>query len=373
MGKSAFKGIFLLLLWSALALPPQAGFGQEYSRVIKKELDISKGGVISLNNKYGSVAVEGWQQPRAKVEARILVRASDESSAQRVFSRIRVAFEEGPDYASAATEIDPQKKEWWFWSEKEADYSISYKAYIPYECALIVENKYGDVSIDNMAGRTELSVRYGNLRADQLRGDSKVTLEHGMGVIEEADRLKVSLQQARLRLENARLLEIDSRYSRIWIDQASEILSRSKYDTYEVGRVNRFVNEGKFDNIDIETAEEVLVNSTLMELYVERVNKSLELQADSSGVKIASIGRNFRNVDIAGSFTNFRLGIENGAAYQLDAVADFAGIQYPRSLKVIYEKEAGANHEVRGHAGTDKAPRLLRARVSYGALRVAQD
>ena len=44
----------------------------------------------------------------------------------------------------------------------------------------------------------------------------------GMGVIESANRLKASLQQARLRVEDARLVEIDSRYSRIWIENAEE-------------------------------------------------------------------------------------------------------------------------------------------------------
>ncbi len=373
MRKSAFNGVLLVLIWSAFAQPLQAGACQEYSKVIKKDFDISKEGTFSLNNKYGSIKVEGWGEQRARVEASIVVRASSESNAQRVFDRIKVEFSESRDYASAETQVAPQKKEWWFWGEEEADYSISYKAYVPYSCKLMVQNRHGDVDIENMAGQAELIVRYGNLKADYLKSGSELVLEHGMGTIEKAGRLKVSLQQGRLRVEDARLVDIDSRYSQVWIERAEEVLSRSKYDTYGLQNVGRFVNKGEFDHIEIESANEISVTSTLTKLSVGRVNKSLHLQVDSSGVKIASIGRNFQNVDISGSFTDFRLGIESGTTYQMDAVADFAGIRYPRSLNVTYEREAGTNHEVRGHVGANKPPRLLRARVSYGALQVGQD
>lgn len=374
MGKSAFNGVLFVLIWSSVfAQHLQAGTCQEYSKVIKRDFNISKEGTFSLNNKYGNIKVEGWGQQRARVEVSIVVHASSESNAQRVFNRIKVEFSESRDYVSAETQVIQQKKEWWFWGEEEADYSISYKAYVPYNCKLMVQNRHGDVNIENTAGPAALNVQYGNLTADYLKSDSELVIEQGMGIIGKAGRLKVSLQQGRLQVENARLLEIDSRYSQIWIERADEVLCSSKYDTYNLQSVGRFVNKGEFDNIGIETAEEISVTSTLTELFVGRVNKSLRLQVDSSGVKIASIGRSFRDVDISGSFTDFRLGIESGATYQMDAVADFAGIRYPRSLKVTYEREAGTNHEVRGHVGTNKPPRLLRARVSYGALRVGQD
>ncbi|MCB0614811.1 MAG: hypothetical protein KDC75_15955 [Phaeodactylibacter sp.] len=374
MDKRRFFSRMILLCWCGLLVQPLlAGTCQEYSKVIKKEFALSQEGALALSNKYGSVKVEGWNQQRVKLEVKIIVRASGESSAQRVFNRIKVAFTESRDYISAETEVIQQKKEWWFWGEEAADYSISYQAFVPYDCKLIVDNKHGDVTIGNMAGPAQLKVRYGNLKADQLKMDAEIQLEHGMGIIGQAGRLKVSLQQARLRVEEARFIEIDSRYSRVWIEKADEVLSRSKYDTYELEEVGRFVNTGEFDNIEIETAEEVSVTSTLTELYIEKVNKSLQLQVDSSGVKVASIGRFFNVVDISGSFTDFRLGIEQGAAYQVDAIADFAGIRYPHSLNITYEKEAGTNHEVRGHVGKGKAPRMIRARVNYGALRVAQD
>ncbi len=374
MSKPVFRRYgFVLLLGCLLPQFLLAGTYQEYSKVIKKEFPISREGAVALNNKYGNVKVEGWSQQRVKLEVNIVVRAEGEASAQRAFGRIRIDFSESRDYVSAETQIAPQKKEWWFWGEKEADYSISYKAYLPYDCKLIVENKHGNVHIGNRAGPTTLKVRYGNLQADHLKMDADVLLEHGMGVIESAGRLKVDLQQARLRIEEARFVEANSRYSRIWIERAGEVLSHSRYDTYDLEEVGRFVNTGEFDNIEIELAEEVAVNSTLTELYIEKVNKSLQLQVDSSGVKVSSIGRYFNTVDITGNFTDFRLGIEPGTAYQMDAVADFAGIRYPRNLHITYEREAGTNHEVRGHAGSGKAPRILRARVNYGALRVAQD
>ena len=368
-----FWVLAFLAVCTLAVYPLRAGTCQEFSKVIKKEFAISQEGTLALSNKYGPVKVEGWDRQRVKLEVNIRVRASGEASAQRVFHRIQIAFSESRDYVSAETEVARPQKEWWFWGEEEADYSISYTAYVPYRCRLVVENKHGDVSVEEMAGPVELKVRYGNLQVGELSQDADIRLEHGTGAIERAGRLKATLLQARLRVEEVRLAEIDSRYSRIWIEKAGEVLSRSRYDTYELEQAGRFVNTGEFDNIEIETADEISVNSTLSNLYVERVNKSLQLQVDSSSVKIISIGRHFNAVDITGSFTDFRLGVEDGTAFQMDAIADFAGIRYPRALNVTYEREAGTNHEIRGHVGASKAPRVIRARVNYGALRVVQD
>ncbi len=363
--------VLATLLFLIFSLHPASG--QEFFKVIKKEFDISGNGTVSLSNIYGNVAVAEWERPRAKIETKIVVRASSESHAQRIFSRIKIAFTESRDYIAAATEVEAQKKNWWFWKEEDSDYTISYQAFIPPNCNLVVQNKHGNVDIDEIGGRAELSVRYGNLNVGQLQAEAELILEHGNGHIVRADKVRAEIQQGRFRIDKVRLLEADSRYSRIWVGQADEVLSKSKYDTYELGRVGRFVNSGEFDNIEIESAAEVAIDSRLSELYIERVNRSLRLRVDSSGVRVVTIGRSFNDVDVTGSFTDFRLGVEEGASYQMDAVADFAGIRYPRTMNITYEREAGTNHEVRGHVGASKASRLLRARVSYGALKVAQN
>lgn len=374
MSKLVFRLIALLLLTALAHIPAYTSDCWEYSKIIKKEFPISARGAVSLSNKFGKIEVQAWDGQRVKIESIILVRASGEAAAQRVFNRINVLINNGPESVNAETIIAPQKRDWWDWGvEEEEDFSISYKVFMPPGAKLIARNKYGDLFVSGIKGRAELSVRYGHLSVEGLFSDSEITLEYGSGMIEKAGRLNVNLERARLIVEDVRLLTMNSRYSVVQMNRVAESITTTKYDTYDVDEAGRFANTGEFDQIYIKSALEVSVDSRLTQLNVGKVADKLRLHIDSSGVRVIAVGRNFKEVDLAGKFTDFQIGIEEGAAYQMNAVADYAGIRYPRNFRVLVEKEHGANHEVQGQAGEGRAPRVLRARLSYGALRVGEE
>ncbi len=373
MNSAAFRFFGILFLAALAGNQGKASECWEYSKVIKKEFSISARGMVSLSNKYGNIEVKAWNREAVKIETVILVRASGEAAAQRVFSRIEPVFKNGPDYVEAETRIGPQKKEWWAWKQEEDDFSISYKVFMPPGARLAASNKYGDLYVSGISGRAELAVRYGHLSAEGLRSESEAVLEYGTGMIQHAGRLKARLERARLIIEDAGRVEVESRYSIVQMNKVGEAVTLTKYDTYEVEDAGRFANKGEFDQIYIRSAREVSVESRLTQLSVGSVSENLRLRIDSSGVQVNSVGRHFKAVDLAGKFTDFQIGIEQGAAYQVNAVADFAGIRYPGNLRVIYEKEQGANHELQGQAGEGEAPRRLRARLSYGALRIGEE
>ncbi|MCB0568222.1 MAG: hypothetical protein KDC66_00585 [Phaeodactylibacter sp.] len=373
MNKLVFRFATLLLFVALSGNQGKASDCWEYSKIIKKEFPISGNGRVSISNKYGNIEVHGWNQHRVKIESTILVRASGEDAAQRVFSRIEAVFSSGPDFVDAETRIGPQKKEWWSWGQEEDDFSVSYRVYMPSGARLMANNKYGDMYVSGIVGRTELAVRYGHLSAEGLSAEGQATIEYGTGMIQNAGRLKARLERARLIVEDVAHLDVDSRYSIVQMNKVGEARTLTKYDTYDVDEAGRFVNNGEFDKIFIRLARDVSVDSRLTQLNVGKVTENLYLRVDSSGVQVASIGRYFKAVDLSGKFTDFHIGIEQGASYQMNAVADYAGIRYPSNLRVTYEKEQGDNHEVKGQAGDGKAPRSLRARLSYGALRIGED
>ena len=90
------------------------------------------------------------------------------------------------------------------------------------------------------------------------------------------------------------------------------------------------------------------------------------------GLRIENVSKGFAKINLVGKYSDFKIGIEDGASYTLDANANFAGIAYPEGLVVTYEQEKGTSHEVKGHAGTQNARSAIKASLSYGGLKVKQ-
>jgi len=364
-------GLSLVLLAVATS-GLQAAKRQEFTKTIKKEFDITADGTTHISNKYGRVDVKTWDRSRVKIEVTIVVRSNSESNAQKVFDRINIEFNNSSNYVKAETSIEPRKKDWWDWGNDKSDYAINYTVLVPETNQLEVFNKYGDVYIAEMQGRTNIGVKYGNFKLDGLNEASSIDLAYGKGTVIKAQDANVLVRYARLAIEEAQNLEVKSKYSKLAFNSANEIRAMSKYDTYDIDRVKDFKNSGKYDNIEIKQAENVTVNSKYSDIMINNVNASLDFDLEYGGAQIGKIAKNFSVVNIVGRYTDFKLQLEAGTNCRFDASADYAGIRYPSALNVTYEKDKGTFHEVQGYIGSENGQQLIKARIVYGGLKVIQ-
>ena len=362
----------LLLIIGGLFQSDNPSPCNQYSKVIKKEMSLSPYGEVSVYNKYGDIDVVGWDKNRVKIAVTILVNAGSEFYAQRVFDRIDINFNASANAVNVASNIRAQKKEWWEWGgEHEDDYSIDYKIYVPSTASLKVKNRHGNVSLANISGKTELNVQHGNIHSGNLGKEAILIVEDGYVSLGQVEQLRAEVKRARVRLDKVQRLEINSCFSRLRLEKAEEIVCNTKYDTYTLENVGRFVNVGRFDDIEIEHADEIDMTSKLTDLVVENVTKSLKLNVDSSNIEAGRLWGDFRHVELSGKFSDFRIGVPNNGKYEVDAIANYAGVRYPRNLIIIEEKDLGTEYKLQGHVGNKATnPRLIRARLKYGSLKL---
>lgn len=355
----------------ALLLPAGYALAAEYTKTIKKEFDIARDGTTSITNKYGKVEVKTWDRNRVKIDVTIVVKASSESNAQEVFDRISVDFSNGSTYVKAVTEIEPQRKSIWNWGgSSKSDYRINYEVYLPEENSLELDHKYGDAYVAALRGEGDIRIKYGNLRADGFDRDASIYLGYGSGTIERVSDMKAEVSYGKIFCKEARDVSLMTKYSKINIEEAGEVRSESKYDGYELGAIRSLVNEGKYDNIRIEKVDEVEIEARYTDLRLGELTRRLDLEMQYGGASIEELSRNFEEVSIEGSYTSFKIGVEGGGAFRMDAETNYAGIGYPSDMTVTYEYEKGSDHAVRGYVGSENASANIRARLNYGGLKV---
>ncbi|NJK98098.1 MAG: hypothetical protein HC905_27160 [Bacteroidales bacterium] len=73
--------IFKILLLTSLSLVSIKALAikEEFSKVIKKEYQINSRSELEINNKYGNVHIQNWEENSFKIEVKITVDVKDNS------------------------------------------------------------------------------------------------------------------------------------------------------------------------------------------------------------------------------------------------------------------------------------------------------
>ncbi|MCB0704545.1 MAG: hypothetical protein KDC34_04520 [Saprospiraceae bacterium] len=364
--KSVYSAVFFLLISGILFA---FATRQEYSQTIIKEFPIQATGTVDLRNSFGPVEVFTWNQNRVKVHITITVRAASEQKAQYVFDEVDVAFANTPTHFSAQTQINSGKS-WWDWDEEKKDFSIQYQVWIPNTVQLNIDNKYGDILIAEMKGKTSINLQYGNIQLQKLSEDLYLDFSHGTGQIGQVKDIEGKLSYCNLQLEQARDLKLETSYSNLQIEHAAEMFINAKYNNFKIQQISAFDYEGRYDVVDIEQVDRFRATAKYSDFRLGNVTDNASFDLEFGVVNIEHISPQFSEVNLVGQFTDYKVNLEPGTPYMLQAAADYAGVSYPASLKVTFEKESSTFHEVEGYHGKAQGVSVIRAQLNYGGLKV---
>ena len=104
MKKSAYKS-GILLFASALLLTGTL-FAQQVTKEFHKEFTANENTTLDLNNRYGKVVVETWDQNRVIIDVKVVVELPSRDRAEKLITYIDVMFSEGDNLISAKTVIE---------------------------------------------------------------------------------------------------------------------------------------------------------------------------------------------------------------------------------------------------------------------------
>jgi len=346
---------------------------REFSKTINKQFPITSNGKVNLSNRYGQVTIKTWSNNEVKIEVVIKVNSRSEDDAQDVFDRISIDFNSSKDYVSAVTEI--ASKSGWssLWSGGSSDdYAINYEVYMPETNNLDLFNKYGNSTVPSLRGTADLEIKYGNIHVDEIDGDVNLNLGYGNASITSAKTVGLTVKYSKVKIGSANDVTIESKYSNITIDEAADIRSESKYDHYHLGNINDYHNVGKYDDIHIKTAKSLRAAAKYSDYTVDHLSDWADLDLEYGSAKIEELSKAFTAIEIRGRYTEYRITVQEGTHYQLDAVTRYAGIRYPSVFNVERDIENGPEKEIKGYVGDKNGGKVIKARLNYGGIKVNQ-
>ncbi len=369
MKGTAFNVTWAWILISAFLLPNAAAAlapscpDQEFTRTINREYGTTANGMTAIYNRYGKVNIRTWSENKVKIDITILVNATDQRSADKVFDRIKVNFTHTAGYVKAETVIEEQSG---WWVSDGNDFKINYEIWMPVGNQLDLKNKYGNSYIADLNGKLMAEIKYGDLRAETIRNDADLYLGYGKAGFIQVQNLYGQIGYGELTVGACNDLQMDTKYSQIRCDRANAMRITSKYDDFEVGTVDDMRLQTKYTDVKVQRARALFVTASYTDIRLKEAMEVVDANLTYGNLKVEFLSKNFQTFNVVGKYTDVYLMVEPGAAFRIDAEGSYTGMNYPKGVSIQHHLEDGSKRHLEGYLGSANAKSLVKVRMSYG-------
>jgi len=366
LNRLLFSTCFIVLITGVNLANHEVSRRSERVKTVSRKFKVPHTVNVKLINKYGPVIVNTWNVDSVKIDIEVTAYGKTSSEAYKILDRVDFDFFYNRDFLKIETVLDRKAsffKELW---RDIGDYSktllsktkmrIEFEIYIPAYSNLTIENKFGDIYLDEMFGELSVDLSYGNLRANNLSNNSAVSVSFGEARIKTFDRGRVELKASTMDIEKTGNLEITSSSSTLTINQANVLKVDSRSDKrLQFDTVNRLIGSSNFSKIYVgNLAQEIVMETVFGELIIE------------------DIGIHFNQVDVNGKATDVRLHFSPESYFTVDIEAREDKLQLPSgavNLDTNYIDERKKFVEVSGTVGKpSNNPSKVKVNVQNGDL-----
>ena len=292
-------------------------FGQEakYEKSLHNAFTSNPGTVLDIKNIYGNLTFKNWEKNEISVDITISVWTKSEDKAQMYMDAFDVKVINDSNGLSFISIIDDSKLDKSFKNGK-SKYNIDYVINHPVYLKMNIQNKYGNVALEETTGKLNINMKYGVLTANNLSFDdtkpvSSINIDYGKATIEKVSWCEFNLNYSTLDIKKSTASLVTSKYSNIYITDIFSLIAKSQYDVFKITKCNRMNIESKYSNL----------NS-------EKVINDLQLDLTYGSCNIKQVSSEFENINITGKYTDITVPIADGSCYQISAIVDYGSLKY---------------------------------------------
>ncbi len=316
----------------------------EYTRQISRSFRISNTMTVDISNKYGKVQVIPWNQDSVKFSIELRIRAKDKAKLEKLRQNVDFEFTPGPYYVIARTTFGDNSTDVFkdivdiagSYLSTNNSVTINYTVMVPVWAALKIENKFGNVYLDNLEGPLNLTLSYGDLKVNRLSGRTEIKLTSGDGEVGYIKDGQVFLSYGNMRIAETERLYTQTRSSNLTIDKAANLRLDSRRDKIYLNEVFSLTGNSYFSAINV----------TLLE-------HDLTLAGRYGDINLNNIQRSFTSLNLTSEFTDLVLAFEKPMAFNAELIhhQDVVFL-YPKSMASLKTIVLDAENKLFTTSGT---------------------
>ena len=327
-------------------------------RKINKSFQISKEAQLQVSNKYGNITIVTWNKNEINFDIQIVGKADRADDAQKLADRADIKFSQTGNMVSAET-IFSEIKNIRGNQSTEVNYTIS----LPESVSMDLNNKYGNIQLENTSQKFTCNVKYGNLWANLLTGKSSIDCKYG------------NIKAVQITTGNITL-----GYGNLSVDKADDLIVSTSYSKVKIGSINKLDATSKYDNYDMGTVGSMkLTSGSYGNFYLAKLTGSFVAPDIRYGkIRIPEIASDFDNIEINAGYTNIKLGISKQASCKADFSTRYGDIDISKQLdtsklKFSDKEESRYTRTATGIIGSSSNPKsTLKVYNTYNDINIGE-
>jgi len=299
------------------------------SKRIERIFPVSSSTSVEIINKYGKIHIVSWEKDSVGIDIELTVKSNNLSKLNNIIDNIDFDFTSTDYYVIAETEFGRRYNSL-FESIKDLAETIilsdnvvgiDYTVQVPKNIELKINNKYGDVYIDDHVGDLRLNLSNGDLKANELTGNTVINLEIGDGVINYIQDGKLDIAYSEFEVKRAEKLNLFCRSSKV-----------------DIGEVNDLTLNSRRDKLFINSTKTLSGETYFSDVYVYDMTSELNFTMKYGSLNMEHIQPGFSFLNINSNYTDINLTFDSGCSYMVDVNHTNATFTYPEKSGVIEEK-----------------------------------
>jgi len=326
-----------LLILLALTLGFHASAQDQTDKsTVSRSFPVSLETTLEIQNKYGKIQMATWDKDSVAIEVGINLTESSSSKLKKLKAGIQIDFTGTNNYIVAKTVIKRESGR--IASELRSitntisgsnkRIEINYMVYLPAYMDVVLDNKFGDIYMDDLDGQVDITLSNGVLKANRLRGNSSIALSFGNGMIKSLGSANLKLSYSDMVLNEVSQLDLSSKSSKLNVDSVNVLKIDSRRDKLYFTHVEYFYGKSNFTQIWV---YDFLRESDLYMKYGE--------------LTIEHVMPDFSKIYVESEYTDMTLYFDRAASLEFDILHhEKALLRLPGSEVLSEETPSGKDH-----------------------------
>ena len=220
------------LLCLAMVLMANIMLAQEkVSKTISETFEMTNAGELQVDNKYGNITIHGWSKNNISITVDIVTSHKKRENAQNLLDRIESNIKVMTDFITIRSEIAEKNKGFlaeYFSKANPFDFDrsnvqINYSIYLPVNAVVDINNKFGDVILEDWTGKLKIDVQHGDIWINKNLKNADIVLKYGKLKAKNIHFGSINLKNGSLSLGKSKDLRLYSSKDEITIDAVEAI------------------------------------------------------------------------------------------------------------------------------------------------------
>ena len=314
--------IIFLFLFSWITITAQ-DFTKTY---YNEKYDVDKGASLVIQNKFGDIKCQAWDENSVAVVVSVEVDASSQEKANKVFEKISIDLTGNRLKVEGKTTVG---------NINNANFSVNYEIRMPRWIVIDLNNQFGDIYLDETDGLVKINLEYGAMETNTLNGPAELNIKFSdveAGFIKDGN---LNIEYSEWDMKGGEMLKLRSRFSEIEIEKIEKLNLDSQYDDVIIG-----------------SAGQVIAISRFTDLNFEKIIGDFDFDIEYGELSANNISAGFKLGKVRNTFAETTLTFDPKASMNINAELEFGDLSYPKANASMNEETLGyTTHVYKGRIG----------------------